>query len=263
MKKSVLVIAVVGLLVVVPSALAKELTVTAVCGPSGCNAISPAVKLGHDGMTAPVKAVPMGDYYVVRVGFGDGEKIFERVQMYFVPAAGALAGMEAADPTSSWMGMPEPAAAQARKAAEGLKPYALPAPTKAYIGTHRAVDAAPYVRLLGPLEKTTIPRAAESPIVISLFWTKTNPWSSAGALIQYLPKAGVVIRTDGYYRAPGSIADRARREAAGLPPTVPGGGFPWTLTGGLTGLAAALAAGAGLVAWRCRRAPAPEGAVAT
>ena len=108
-----------------------------------------------------------------------------------------------------------------------------------------------------------MPRSGESAITISLYWGGTNPWSNAGALIQYLPEAGVVIRSDGYYRAPGPIVERARREAAGLPPTAPGESFPWEpLVGGLAGLVALLSSVTFLVRRR-RRMPAPEGAVAT
>jgi hypothetical protein len=121
----------------------------------------------------------------------------------------------------------------------------------------------PYLKLLGPLEQVGVPRTAESPTTISLYWAGTNPWSNAGALIQYLPMAGVVIRSDGYYRAPGSIADRAKRELAGLPPTTPGGTFPWSLLSAVLGGLAAIAAATTFVAWRRRRAPAPGRAVAT
>lgn len=261
MKKSVLVIAVLGALSIAPAALAKELTVTAVCGPSGCAAVTPAVKLSHDGIT--VRDAPLGGYYVVRIGLGDGTKIFERTRMYFVPAAGALAWADTADPNATWLGMSGEAAARVRKAASGLKPFTVATPTHAYVGTHRTTDAAAYVALLGRLERTAAPVTGESPIVISLYWKQPNPWSSSAALIQYLPEAGIVIRNNGYYRAPGSLADRARRQAAGLPPRAPGGGFPWgPVAGGIAGFAVVLGA-LTFVAWRRRHAPAPEGAVAT
>lgn len=261
MKKSVLVIAVLALLGLAPAALAKEMSLTAVCGPSGCKAISPAVKIGHDGF-GPAATVPVGRYYVLRVGFGDGGKIFQRSEMYFVASAGAVAAKDAPGPTDGWGALPGKAAAQVRAAAAGVKPYTIGHPTHAYLGGHRAVDPEPYLELLGPLERVGVPHTVDSPTTISLYWAGTNPWSNAGALIQYLPKAGVVIRSDGYYRAPGSIADRARRELAGLPPAAPGGDFPWApLAAGLGGLAAVAAAAT--FAWRRRRAPAPEGAVAT
>ena len=259
MKKSVLVIAVLALLGLAPAALAKELSLTAVCGPGGCKAISPAVKVGHEGF-APA-AVPVGSYYVLRVGFGDGGKIFQRSEMYFAASPGAVVAKDAAGPTDGWGALPGKAAARVRDAAAGLKPYTIGRPTHAYLGGHRAVDPEPYLGLLGSLERVGVPRTAESPTTISLYWAGTNPWSNAGALIQYLPKAGVVIRSDGYYRAPGSIADRARRELAGLPPTVPGGVFPWGLLAAGLGSLAAVAAATMFVAWRRRRAPAPERAV--
>ncbi len=260
-KKSVLVISVVAL-ATAPAALAKELSVTAVCGASGCKAISPALKIGHDGF-GPAATVPIGNYYVLRIGFGDGHKIFQRGEMYFVASAGAVAAKDAPGPTDGWGALTAEAAASVRSATRGLKPFTVGRPTHAYVATHRAVDAVPYLALLGPLERTAMPRSGESALTISLYWGGTNPWSNAGALIQYLPKAGVVIRSDGYYRAPGSIVERARREAAGLAPTPGGAGFPWEpLVGGLAGLAAVLSSVTFLVRRR-RRMPAPEGAVAT
>jgi hypothetical protein len=212
MRKGILVIAV-ALVALAPAAQAKEskeLQLLGVCGSAGCKALKAKVILRHEGLTAAA-APPLQSYYVLRVGYGDGKKIFERGEQYFVAGSGVIAGKDLPGPSDGWMQLPAQAAAAARAAAVGLKPFPAPVPTKAYIGTHHVANAAAFAALLGPLAPAAVPRTGETPISITLLWAKSNPWSSAGALLNYLPKARVVMRLDGYFRVPGPVADRIDR----------------------------------------------------
>jgi hypothetical protein len=212
MKKALL-IAAAALVVTAPAALAKEskeIDFVQVCGASGCKAIKPVLRIGHEGLRAAV--VPaLQSYYVLRFGVGDGTTIVGRGELYFIPGAGLVAGQDSAGPIVGWSRLTARAAATARKVAQGLKPFAAPMPARAYVGMQRVSDAAPFAALLGPLERAAVPRSGESPVSIELRWARPNPWSSAGALLSYLPKARVVIRLDGFFRVPESVADRIDR----------------------------------------------------
>jgi hypothetical protein len=209
MRKGILIVAV-ALVALAPAAQAKEskeLMLLQVCGATACKAIRPAVVLRGDNLQAA--AVPaLQAYYVLRVGFGYQGKVVVRAEQYFVPRAGAVAGKDAPGPTDGWTRLPAGAAAAAAKAARGLQPSPAPMPTRAYVGSRRVPNASAFAALLGPLEPVAVPRAGETPVSIGLVWAKPNPWSSAGALLGYLPGARVVMRLDGYFRVPGPVADR-------------------------------------------------------
>lgn len=241
-----------ALVLAAPSA-AKEMRLLQVCGASGCNTIKSAGSLGHHGGFQPTTRPSLQSYYVVRVGLGDGKRIFGREDMYFVPGPGAVT-WRTDDPNQTWMAFPARPARSIRAAAKGLEPFGAPHLASAYIGERRSVDPAPYMALLGPLDKAYVPSALESPISVSLNWQRPNPWSNDGALLNYLAKAKVLLRSDGYFHVPDALADRLDREHRGLAPVVPGDGFPWGLLVG--GLGGALVIAGALVAF-ARRRPRP------
>jgi hypothetical protein len=212
MKMAFLAVAAV-LLVAAPAAQSKsskEMRLLQVCGASGCEAIKPAVSL-RDGALSAVTAPPFQRYYVLKVGWGDGRKIFVRGEQYFVPAAGATLSKDTPGPVEGWGKLPARAATVAGAVAARLKPFPAPVPSAAYIGTRRIADVTPFLALLGPLEQTTVPQTGESPVAIGLEFRRANPWSTSAALLNYLPKAHVVIRLDGYFRVPDRVADRIDR----------------------------------------------------
>jgi hypothetical protein len=228
-------------------ALAKEMSLLQVCGTNGCNSIKPAVSLGHGG--GPTETPAVEDYYLLKIGVGDGTKIFERADLYFAPKAGVFtgAGMAFGD---GWSTLPKRAAARVLAAAEGLKLFRAPTPSEIYIEGRRSADPAAYGRLLASLDETTAPVTSEGPILIGLSWSRPNPWSSE-SLVNYLPKAKVLLRGGGYYRVPSDLASRIDRERRGLSPVAPSE-FPWAaLAGGLAG--APLVAAGGLLLYRRRR----------
>ena len=249
MKRFVLIaIAAVAALGVAAPAFAKEMSLLQVCGTNGCKSVKPAISLGHDGWRATGPPA-IEDYYLMKVGIGDGVKIFERFDLYFVPSAGAFTGKDMAF-GDGWSALPASAVARLRATAKGLKPFATPAPTRVYIEERESVDPAPYAKLLASLDATTVPDAPESPILIGLSWPRPNPWSSE-TLLNYLPKSKVLLRGNGYFRVADTLADRIGRERRGLAPVAPSP-FPWAaLAGGLAG--APLLAGAALVAYRRRK----------
>jgi hypothetical protein len=202
-----------ALLVAAPAAQSKsskEMRLLQVCGASGCAAIKPAVSLGHGAFSAAA-APPFGSYYVLKVGWGDGHKIFVRGEQYFVPASGAVLPKDGPGPTDGWSKLPARGVAAARNAAAQLDAFPAPTPSAAYIGTRRMPDVAPFLELLGPLEPTTVPQTRESPVSIGLEFRRANPWSTSAALLNYLPKAHVLIRLDGFFRVPDRVADRIDR----------------------------------------------------
>jgi hypothetical protein len=258
MKKPVLIaVAVAAAALTAAPALAKEMTLQQVCGTNGCHALKSAVRLGHEGFAAGITPAPEG-YYVVKVGIGDGAKIFEHLNLYFAPKAGAVIGERGRGLSEGWAGIPAPAAEKLRLSAKGLKPFKAPRPSRVDLGGRRSVDPVPYASLLGPLHGTPIPEAYESTILISISWPGANPWSVGGSVLTYLPEARVVIRGDGYFAVPDSLAGRIDRERRGLPPVAPGGGFPWGVFAGALAGGLVLVTLAGALAVRRRRGPATE-----
>ena len=210
MRKAILAAAAFSLLAFVPAAQAKEMVYTGACGATGCQAIKPGIALSPHGLAGAV-APPLGSYYVLQVGYGDGKTISVRGAQYFVPASGVVIGKDVPGPNDGWSRLPAKALTALRKATAGIEPYAVPVPTRAYVGTRRMPDAKPFLPLLGPLEPAAVPHTGETPIAIGLEWAKPNPWSSASALLNYLPKARIVIRLDGYFCVPSRVADRIDR----------------------------------------------------
>jgi hypothetical protein len=258
MKKLVLIAVVVAAAAVTAApAPAKEMTLQQICGTNGCHALKPAVRLGHDGFAAGMTPALEG-YYVVKIGIGDGKKIFEHLNMYFAPKAGAVIGEGGQGSSEGWAGIPAPAVEKLRTSAQGLKLFKAPRPNRVDVGERRSVDPAPYAALIGPLDPTPVPQTYESPIPISISWARPNPWSSGGSLLNYLPKAGVVIRGDGYFRVPESLTGRIDRERRGLSPVAPGNGFPWTVFAGALAGGLVLVTVAAALAVRRRRPPATE-----
>lgn len=249
MKKLVVIAALaVSTLVAAASASAKEMTLLQVCGGNGCNAIKSG-KVGHGGFESSVTRPELQSYYLLRAGVGDGTKIVHRMEMYFVPEPGVIVGRSLDE---GWGVLPDRATKAVRAALEGLKPFR-PQLATAYIGERRSVDPAPYAALLGPLDKAYVPSTDESPVSVSLNWHQPNPWSNDGAMLNYLVKAKVLMRSDGYFHVPAELAGRLDRERLGLAPVVPGGGgFPWSALAGSLAGALVLAATLVAVAWRRR-----------
>lgn len=238
-----------GLALAAPAA-AKEMTLLQVCGTNGCNAIEFGRLSGEGGLGSATRP-SLQSYYVLTVGAGDGKRIFERMKLYFVPDPGVFTATESG--AEGWGALPARAVAAIKAAAKGLKPFRKPELAEVYVGDHRSVDPAPYTAVLGPLEKAYVPSKAESPISLSLDWKRPNPWSNDGAMIFYLAKAKVLMRSDGYFHLPESLAPRIDRERLGLAPLAPGNGFPWSTVAG--SLAGALLLAAALVAFARRRRP--------
>lgn len=222
--------AAVSAVVLAAPATAKQLTLLQVCGADGCNAIKSGGTLGHDGGPDSASRPSLQSYFLLKIGAGDGKKIFERWDMYFVPDPGVIIGIKGG--SEGWTALPARATKAIKAAAKGLKPFRTPQIAKVHIGQHRSVDPAPYTALLGPLEKAYIPSTWESPISVSLDWQRPNPWSNHGAMLNYLAKAKVLMRGDGYFRVPDVLAGRLDRERRGLAPVIPGDGFPWGVLAG-------------------------------
>jgi hypothetical protein len=234
-------------------AAGKELTLLRVCGADGCNAITSGGTVGHDGGPSFVSRPSLQGYYLLRIGAGDGKRVLERWDMYFVPDPGAIIGTQGGN--EGWTALPARATKAVKAAAKGLKPFRTPQIAEAYVGEHRSVDPAAYTALLGPLEEAGIPSTLESPISLSFDWQRPNPWSNDGGMMNYLVKARMLMRGDGYFRVPDALARRLDREHRGLAPVVPGGGFPWAVfVGSMSG--AVVLAGL-LVALARRRRPRP------
>jgi hypothetical protein len=210
MRKALVAGAAFALLVFVPAAQAKEMVYTGACGATGCKSIKPAIAVSPQGLPGAV-VPPLQSYYVLQTGYGDGHKIFVRGAQYFIVDAGTVIGKDVAGPNDGWAKLPDRTLAALRTATSGLQPFPAPMPARAYVGTQRMPDARALASLLGPLPPVAMPHTGESPIPIGLEWAKPNPWTTAGALLSYLPKARVVIRIDGYFRVPTSVADRIDR----------------------------------------------------
>ena len=210
MRKALLAGVAVMLLTIVPAAQAKEMVYTGACGAAGCTTFKPSISVSPHGLPGSV-VPPLQSYYVLQVGYGDGKTIAVRGAQYFVAGAGAVIGKDVPGPSDGWAKLPGKTLTAVRKATTGLQPFPAPVPVRAYVGTTRMADARPFTSLLGPLQPVAMPRTGESPIPIGLEWAKPNPWTTAGALLSYLPKARVVIRIDGYFRVPTSVADRIDR----------------------------------------------------
>jgi hypothetical protein len=241
-----------GLVVAAPG-VAKEMTLFQVCGTNGCNAIKPGKLPNHDGGLQSASTPALQGYYLLKVGAGDGQKILDRFEMYYV-RGGSVIGMSGDE---GWAAFPSRVARRIDAATNGLKPFGLPQVKTVYVNQHRSLDAAPYIDLMGPLDKTEIPSSNESPIMISLIWRQPSPWSNDGALLGYLPRSKVLMRSDGYFQVPRSLAQRIDRERRGLPPVAPGDGFPWGIfVGALAGALVLVTVATALVYRRRRPGPA-------
>src|SRR5438045_2011794 len=198
--KRLLAVSGLALVAFVPAAQAKEIDLLRVGGASGCKALRPAVKLAHTDLAGA--SVPgIGPYYVLTIGYADGGRIFQRGAQYFVAAAGAIAAKDGTGPSVGWSRLPDAAADAVRRGAAGLQPFPAPRPSRVYVGAQRVADPGSYATLLGPLEEVAVPRTQESPITIGLGWARQNPWSTTASL-EYLPRARVLIRFDGFFRVP-------------------------------------------------------------
>ena len=210
MRKAIVAGAAIALLVFVPAAQAKEMVYTGACGATGCKSFRPAIAGSAHGLPGAV-VPPLQSYYVLQTGYGDGHKIFVRGAQYFIADAGTVIGKDVSGPSDGWAKLPDKTLAAVRRTTSGLQPFPAPMPARAYVGNERMSNARGFASLLGPLQQVAMPHTGESPIPIGLEWAKPNPWTTAGALLSYLPKARVVIRIDGYFRVPTSVADRIDR----------------------------------------------------
>lgn len=249
------VVAAAGALALAPAASAKEMTSLAVCGQSACHSV-PKSELkafgnGPGGSGEALAGAAVEPYYVLRFGMGENGREFGVDDgVYFLPRARATRTKGDGRVVEPSTQLTPAQFAVLSTAARNLAPFPAPALASVRIGGRASVDPAAYLALLAPLELTTIPEAAGRSLMIDVRWRAANPWSSE-RYVNYLPRVNVLCRSDGCFKLPGGLADRLRREAAGLSP-VPADTFPWTpLLAALAG--AALAAGAlGLVLARRR-----------
>ncbi len=226
-------------LVLAGAAAAKEIASLQVCRPTGCRSVSPNAALrvaSRRGLRLDSSRAPEpGSHYRVRIGYADERgRIVAHTRAWFVPGSGAWL---ADDESGGFAGWSQPAPrelARLRAAARGLKPFPAPEARAVFLGTHRAADPAPYLALLGPLAEVGLPRETESALVVQILWKHPNPWSVEGSLLSYLPRAHVLLRPDGRVRISPPLAERLRREAAGLPP-VPAAAFPSSTTAASAG----------------------------
>lgn len=204
-------LAAIAALVLAAPAGAKQMTLLQICGSSGCTALKPAVVMGHSSESLAIPVVQ--DYYVLRVGVGDGAKIFSRGEMYFAPDTGAVV-IKGDDSQQGWTRLPSAAATRLRRAAHAIPAFAQPVVESVYVDYRRMAFPGAYLPLLGRLQRTAIPRTSESAVTISFSWGRSNPWSGSESLLSYLPKAKVIMRSDGVFRVPDAVADRIDRAMA-------------------------------------------------
>jgi hypothetical protein len=192
------------LIAFVPAAQAKQVVLVQLCGASGCTAITPPIAFKGGGR--PVTP-PLGNYYALRADNGGGRKTNRRLRSYFVAGPGALTGPELRGPGTGWVRVPQ-IASRLRPLAATLTPFPTPWPEGVYIDGRRAPDPAAFALLLGPLRHVATRWTGQRLISIDMRWSKPNPWAAEAALLDYMPNERVLIRLDGSFAVPRSIAYR-------------------------------------------------------
>jgi hypothetical protein len=181
-----------------PSGEAKNLSLVRICGTSGCSPIEPAIPVpGGERSEAPA----VQPYYVLTAA--------DRSSLYFVSGPAALSGAHVAGP-GAWGRLTSPSGLRAL--AGRLRPFPAPRLSDVRVDGRRVSRPAAYAALLGPLPRVAARWDGELLVPIDVRWAAPNPWSAEASYLEYIPEKRLLIRLDGYFRVPESLAATIERD---------------------------------------------------
>jgi hypothetical protein len=250
MKKIALLALVAAGLVALPAtAQAKEIVKLKICGASACNEVTDPAKLKgweSESNTDPtsVAVAKPGPYYTVEISFGDNGQVIHRETAYWLPDTNLMRFSETQD--SSWWQLFPNQISLYKDAASGIDPFT-PSLSRVTVGGKAVADPNSYLRLLGPFRWATLPRGKLHTVRIVLRSSQTNPWVDGRALIRYDAKRRLLLRDDGYFRLPKTLAKLVMKRSS-LASSSPQSGSGNGHTALYAGLGAGVVAAAGILA---------------
>ena len=235
---------------------AKGMTAVQVCGPAACRELprSALERFGADDRGAAIGTSPQA-YYLLRFFMDEpGAAHREAFRGHYVRRGSAL---EAVGTGSEWQARIDLGASVLDATLRSLRPFPAPRLTRVQVGAHVSADPRAYEPLLGlpPAELLSLPTVD---LALRLTWSGRNPWSGVTSL-EFDRRTGLLYGPNGYFRVPRGLAVRLGREAAGLPPVPPAGGFGWVgVSAGAAATLLAVLAGSFLLLRRRRSLPRRE-----
>jgi len=266
MKRSALVLALAGALVLAAPAAAKELTQAQLCGPAACETVTDrdtlrALPMGGENVGTPP---PASRFYVMRLTVREGDSGPTHTwQVYYVPSADMLAVRDEYG-TIDWLPIYGDAIPLMKRLTRGLEPFPRPQLSRVTIGGEQVSgDASTYLRLFTVQSAGTARYGEGDYALVDLVSRSPSPWTDGSSEFAFSPSTKTLERGADLIRLPDGLAD----DVAAARALDPGGDrtlLPWLLLAALVAGIVLLAAAARLL--RARRAteipaPRPAGAV--
>lgn len=229
MKRLVFVFSLLAVLAVPASALAKEVTNVAMCGPDGCKNFGNPSQLGGGPTIGTADGAPMGEmpgpaaFYELRYTV-DAEGESSTWSQWYVPSAGMVAARDEREGVY-WMKFDNPALAAA---ARELRPFPKPEITAVTIGDRRVTEnPASFLRLftVQNADRNAYPQGVADWQPITFVSAQKSPWTLAQTSIYFEPFDGMLQRGVEMLKLPDEMAADLRSGDA-----LAGGGsssFPW------------------------------------
>ena len=235
-----------GLLAVAGTAQAKEIQSLKICGASGCNEVTDRNALqgweqaGNTDPDSVAVATPQ-TFYTVDLAFGDGQQIMHRDTAYWLPETNLMRfTSQTRDP---WWRLFPGQVSMFKNVASGIEAFT-PKLSKVTVKGKAVADPNSYLRLFGKFPYTGIPRGRLHLFTIAMRASEPNPWVNGTVLLRYDASRRLLIRSDGYFKLPRSLAKLVLKRASLTASTTSsgsGGGHTALYAGVGAGLAAALA----------------------
>lgn len=207
------------LLLLAPTAAAKQISKLSICGPSSCAPITNTALLqewmqADDGRSASPSAVAPFFRLETTVTAGPGET-FEGGSTsttwsdFYIPSAGVIRGTSERN-VANWTSLGSRAAEILSAAAKEVAPFPAPVVTRATVGRRQATDPASYSALFDRSWK--ISRAsAFSWTRIRLHSDQASPWTDGKNVLLFSAKRRLLVRDGETVRMPAAAARRLSR----------------------------------------------------
>jgi hypothetical protein len=240
MKRLVFAFALLALLAVPATAVAKGPTSATLCGPDGCKGLGDARQLGGYPDGGPTGEMPApAPYYELRfTSRGHGEE--HTWATWYVPSAKMLASVDEREGVY-WMPLNDPRLAWG---AATVKPFPTPEITAVTIGSRRVTDnPASFTRLftVQTTDRNAYPKGVADWQQVTFVSKQRSPWTLTQSNIHFSPSNGMLQRGIEVLKLPDEMAADLRN---GEPLAGESSAFPWrnvlfALLGALALLAAA------------------------
>lgn len=213
-KLIVLAAAAAGLLALSATAQAKEVISLKVCGASSCvKTTDQSVLKGwmdEGGNPAQIWQTNPADYYRVGVGFGDQGKLMATNVAYWLPGRSLMRYTDQRG--YPWWRLNPAQVKVLRDLAGDLTPLS-PVLSRVRVGGKNVSDPSSYLRLLGTF-RDGIDAKKHPSVRIALRTPFANPWIHSAMGIRFRPQTRLLVRADGTYRVPKSMARRVMRRVS-------------------------------------------------